>query len=403
MTYSTENNNLNIPKGFLFSAVKSGLKNNDYDMALIVSNPYSKVAGMYTNNKFSAPPVVHSKENDKNEIKALLINSQIANSGTGKEGMKDVSTYTKMLAKKLNCKNKNILTASTGRMGIPLKMDNILKGIDLATESLSENTENLARAICTNDKIEKSLSVSVSIEGVDVNFFIIAKGNSSVHPNMATVLLFIFTDANVEQDTLKMAFNQAINKTINRISIDNDTSTNDSAIIMANGKANNKLITVDTPKNYKLFVSILEDICYRISMMILQDGEGVKKIAKIHVKNAKTESQALEIAKSIATSTIIKISLDINKIDPIKLLSIASQVSSDFDPNISKIKINGYSVYEKSKMLDLNESHEFLNSMKTKNEYLIEIDCGFKTKIEDYYIFTDLNNDYISFNKAYNI
>ncbi len=396
------NESENFPKGFEVSSVKSGLKNNDYDIALIVSNPYAQAVGMYTKHKFAAAPVLFSRKNDKNKIKALFINSKIANSGTGREGYKNVVNYVESLSKKLECESTNILVASTGIIGVQLEMDKISNSIDHLVKDLEAHPNNAPRAICTSDKHEKCFSLQVEVDGKVGSFFAMAKGNSSIHPNMATVLLFIFTDINIDRKTLKQSFNSAINKTLNRISIDNDTSTNDSAIIMANAAIQNKVITVKTKKNYTIFTNALETICENLAKMIVKDGEGSIKIAAIYVKSAKTSKMALDIAKSIAISTIVKISLSVSKIDPIKLISIASETSSQFDPDIAKIKINGFLAYDKRKIIDNSQNEEFLNSMKL-DEYKIEINCGFKTKFDDYYIFSDLTHEYIAFNNAYNI
>lgn len=396
------NESENFPQGFEVSSVKSGLKNNDYDIALIVSNPYAQAVGMYTKHKFAAAPVLFSKKNDKNKIKALFINSKIANSGTGQEGYKNVINYVESLSKKLECESKNILVASTGIIGIQLDMDKITNSIDELVKDLKVHPNNAPRAICTSDKYEKCFSLKVEIDGKVGSFFAMAKGNSSIHPNMATVLLFIFTDINIDRNTLKQSFNSVINKTLNRISIDNDTSTNDSAIIMANGAIENKIITVKTKKNYTTFTNALETICENIAKMIVKDGEGTIKIAAVYVKSAKTPKMAFDIAKSIAISTMVKISLNINKIDTIKLIAIASETSSQFDPDIVRVKINDFLACDKAKIIDNSENKEFLKSMKL-NEYKIEINCGFKTKFDDYYIFSDLTHEYISFNNAYNI
>ena len=386
------------PSGFTFSSVKSGLKNNDYDLALIVSEPPAQVSALYTKHKFAAAPVIFSKKNSKNKINALIVNSQIANSATGSKGYKDVVTTANTLAKNIKCLADNILVASTGIIGIPLEMDKIILGVNECVETLLPHANNTPRAICMKDKCEKKISMTVKVDDKEIIFFAMAKGTSSVHPNMGTLLCFIFTDANIEKKYLNTAFKQAMENSFNRISIDNHTSTNDTAIIMANGQALNKT----TKKNYDIFSDTLNTICQTLAKMIVLDGEGTTKIATINIENAKTKKMAYEIAHRVAISNIIKISLHSNKIDPIKLIMIASECSSDFDYEKATIKFNNILVYKNSNKVN-NENNDAFNESLLEKEQTITIDCGFKSSFNDHYVFSDLTNEYIEIASSYNL
>lgn len=391
----------NIPIGFYSAALKSGLKNNDYDLAIIKSEPSSVVSALYTQNKFQAAPVLFSKKNDKNKIDLLIVNSKIANSLTGKKGYDNVLNITDFASKFFKCKRDNILIASTGIIGVHLDTEKIKNAIKKS--SLNEGFENIARAIRMRDKFDKVYTAKLNIENKTAHFYAIAKGTSIVHPNMATILLFIFTDLNVDKEALNKAFRESIDKTLNRISIDGETSTNDTAIIMANGAINNKMITIKNKKSFKLLKDKLDDICANLSKMIVLDGEGMTKAIIVSVERAKTQKDAFDIAKSIATSNLIKILFISLNPNYEKILSAIGNTNINIK-NIS-LSINGINIYKNG---ELNKNKSDINKLKDgfnreRKEHFIVLDCGYNTKYEDYYYFTDMTQEYISIHCSYNI
>lgn len=391
----------NIPIGFYSAALKSGLKNNDYDLAIIKSEPSSVVSALYTQNKFQAAPVLFSKKNDKNKIDLLIVNSKIANSLTGKKGYDNVLNITDFASKFFKCKRDNILIASTGIIGVHLDTEKIKNAIKKS--SLNEGFENIARAIRMRDKFDKVYTAKLNIENKTAHFYAIAKGTSIVHPNMATILLFIFTDLNVDREALNKAFRESIDKTLNRISIDGETSTNDTAIIMANGAINNKMITIKNKKSFKLLKDKLDDICANLSKMIVLDGEGMTKAIIVSVERAKTQKDAFDIAKSIATSNLIKILFISLNPNYEKILSAIGNTNINIK-NLS-LSINGINIYKNG---ELNKNKSDINKLKDgfnreRKEHFIVLDCGYNTKYEDYYYFTDMTQEYISIHCSYNI
>lgn len=391
----------NIPIGFYSAALKSGLKNNDYDLAIIKSEPSSVVSALYTQNKFQAAPVLFSKKNDKNKIDLLIVNSKIANSLTGKKGYDNVLNITDFASKFFKCKRDNILIASTGIIGVHLDTEKIKNAIKKS--SLNEGFENIARAIRMRDKFDKVYTAKLNIENKTAHFYAIAKGTSIVHPNMATILLFIFTDLNVDKEALNKAFRESIDKTLNRISIDGETSTNDTAIIMANGAINNKIITIKNKKSFKLLKDKLDDICANLSKMIVLDGEGMTKAIIVSVERAKTQKDAFDIAKSIATSNLIKILFISLNPSYEKILSAIGNTNINIK-NLS-LSINGINIYKNG---ELNKNKSDINKLKDgfnreRKEHFIVLDCGYNTKYEDYYYFTDMTQEYISIHCSYNI
>lgn len=391
----------NIPIGFYSAALKSGLKNNDYDLAIIKSEPSSVVSALYTQNKFQAAPVLFSKKNDKNKIDLLIVNSKIANSLTGKKGYDNVLNITDFASKFFKCKRDNILIASTGIIGVHLDTEKIKNAIKKS--SLNEGFENIARAIRMRDKFDKVYTAKLNIENKTAHFYAIAKGTSIVHPNMATILLFIFTDLNVDKEALNKAFRESIDKTLNRISIDGETSTNDTAIIMANGAINNKMITIKNKKSFKLLKDKLDDICANLSKMIVLDGEGMTKAIIVSVERAKTQKDAFDIAKSIATSNLIKILFISLNPNYEKILSAIGNTNINIK-NLS-LSINGINIYKNG---ELNKNKSDIKKLKDgfnreRKEHFIVLDCGYNTKYEDYYYFTDMTQEYISIHCSYNI
>lgn len=391
----------NIPKGFFSAALKSGLKNNDYDIAIIKSEPSSIASALYTQNKFQAAPILFSKKNDKNKIDLLLVNSGVANALTGEKGYKNVSNIADFLSKFYKCKKENILMASTGIVGVHLDIEKIKNVIKKS--SLNNGFDNIVKAIQTRDKFDKVYLTKLNIGDKTANFYAIAKGTSIVHPNMATVLLFIFTDLNVEKDALDKAFTESINKTLNRISIDGETSTNDTAIIMANGLANNKTITLKDKKSFKLLKNKLDEICSYLAKMIVLDGEGATKAIIVSVKGTKTQEDAFNIAKLIATSNLIKILFISSNPNYQKILSTIGNTNINVK-NIS-LFINDINIYKNGELnhnkSDINRLKESFNTDKI--EHSIVLDCGYNTKYEDYYYFTDITQEYISVHSSYDL
>lgn len=384
-----------IPLGFSSVAIKSGLKNNDYDLAIIKSDPPSIVSALYTKNNFKAAPIIFSKKNDKNKISLLIVNSKIANSLTGENGYDDVIDIVKYASSTFNVKKENILMASTGIVGVRLDTQKIKNGIDEAIKSINNNFDNIHKAIQTRDKFDKIYSTELQLSDKKAKFYAIAKGSSIVHPNMATVLLFIFTDLNIEKESLNKAFKEAIDKTLNRISIDGETSTNDMALIMSSGALNNKVITEKNKKLFNEVKSKLDEICAYLAKMIILDGEGITKTIIVSVKRAKTKKDAFNIAQKIATSNLVKILFISNNICFEKILSVLGNMNINIK-NMS-LYVNDMLIYKNGK---INKDELGMNILK---ENYITIDLGYNTKYEDYYYFTDITQEYISIHSSYNI
>lgn len=299
--------NVTSPKGFRASGLHTGLKRNKKDMALIVSDVLARGAGVFTTNKACAAPVTLCKEYIKDgKVQAFIINSGNANACTGKKGYEDAVTIAKATAQQLNIAQENVLVASTGVIGLPLPMETVVDGIKKVAKDLSyEGGKAAAEAILTTDTCVKNIAVSLNIDGKEVTIGGIAKGSGMIEPNMATMLAFITTDANVEGEFLQGLLKDVVDKTYNMITVDGDTSTNDMVGVMANGLAENHIIDEKHPEVIK-FIEAFYYVNEYLAKSIVRDGEGATKFIEVGVINAETAADARKVAKSILNSNLVK-------------------------------------------------------------------------------------------------
>lgn len=307
MKRTSTNESIIIP-GFQFSGISAGIKSGgEKDLALIFSEDISTTAGVFTTNKIKAAPVRLDIERIVSKKgQAIIINSGNANACTGKRGLKDAQEMAWEVAKRLNIEPEHVYISSTGIIGKPLPVDKIKKAVPYAVKKLSPySIKDTACAIMTTDTFPKISFKKVKLQGKTATIAGIAKGAGMICPHMATMLCFILTDIAVRQDALDIALREAVEKSFNRLIIDNDMSTNDTVLIMANGRLNNRPITRNSP-TYQRFKDTLCDVTYELARMIALDGEGATKLIEIIVKGAKTESDAESIAKSIAGSMLVR-------------------------------------------------------------------------------------------------
>lgn len=295
-------------KGFRFSAVEAAIKKpGRLDLALIFSDYPAQVAAVYTTNKVQAAPVLISRERSKNgSCRALLVNSGNANACTGEQGMADALECGRRTAEALGLSDEELLIASTGVIGQPLPMERFRKGIQPLVDGLDHGTlDDVARAIMTTDTFEKIERRSGEAGGKPYSIWGIAKGAGMIHPNMATMLSFLVTDAEVDGAFLTSAFTAAVDGSFNAITVDNDTSTNDTAVIFANGAAQNPAIKEGTPEG-TAFAALLHDVLLSLAKLIVKDGEGATKFVEIRVKGAANQADAKKAALAVANSMLVK-------------------------------------------------------------------------------------------------
>jgi glutamate N-acetyltransferase/amino-acid N-acetyltransferase len=299
------------PKGFYATGLASAIKSSgEKDVGLIYSPQACKAAAVFTRNKVFAAPVKVSRERIENKIHGIIVNSGNANACTGDKGVEDAIRMTQIVEDHFGLPNGSFLVCSTGIIGHRLPMHNVEYGINKICKNLfspHQSSDSLfTEAIMTTDKRKKEIALRVKLSNNQViKIGASAKGAGMIAPNMATMLCFITTDANIDRDALQSALTEVSEETFNCITIDGDMSTNDTVLLLANATAENDEIKSGTPE-YDTFKDALLHICGHLSRLIVKDGEGSSKIIHINVKNAKTKSDAKKIGDKIANSLLFK-------------------------------------------------------------------------------------------------
>jgi glutamate N-acetyltransferase / amino-acid N-acetyltransferase len=306
---------LNAVQGYKTAGIHAGIKKAKKDLALIVSDIPAAAAGVFTINKVQAAPVTYDKAviTAGKPVRAIVVNSGNANACTGKPGLADAELMAESAAAALGLEfgaenGSEVLVCSTGVIGVPLPMEKVENGIKKAAEELSStrvSAVNAAEAILTTDTFIKEIAVEIIIDGKPVVLAGIAKGSGMIHPNMATLLSFIITDANIEAETLQGLLGTSISSTYNMISVDGDTSTNDTVLTLANGASNTPLIKRGTEVAAK-FAEAFDYVHAYLAKQIVRDGEGASKFIEVHIAGAVQEADAKLLAKSIITSNLVK-------------------------------------------------------------------------------------------------
>jgi len=334
---------LSIP-GVKLATLSAGLKDKDRkDLMIMVFADESIASGTFTQNKFCAAPVVVSKNHLKSTstIKALIVNTGSANAGTGDRGMEDAESICETLALALEVMPNQVLPFSTGVIMTPLPASKIKKAIPYLIKGLEKNNWlAAAEAIMTTDTIPKALSKSIFIQDQKVSITGISKGSGMIHPNMATMLAFISTDANISLEMLQKLNKEITDKTFNCISVDGDTSTNDSFMIVAtNQSKHSKIIKEDN--DYKVLKLAIFDIALELSQAIIRDGEGATKFITIEVIGGNNIGQCREVGMSIAKSPLVKTAFFASDPNLGRILAaIGNSNSKDLDISIINLYIN---------------------------------------------------------------
>ena len=301
---------IKIP-GFLGSGVHSGVKKKGVkDLALIFSEVPAKAAGVFTTNIVKAPPLLVGMDRIKSGYcQAVLINSGIANAVTGKQGLKNSILTSKYAANELGISESLVIPSSTGVIGTQLPTDKIKKALPkLVKELRDEGFLDVADGIMTTDAFPKYAVNHISVGREIGTIAVIGKGAGMIAPNMATMLAYILTDINLGKRALSKALKNTVNNSFNKVIVDGDTSTNDTVLMLANGKLGNSAVR-ETAAEYKKFEDAVTETATEVAEMIVRDGEGATKVAKITVKGAKTEKDAEKIARVLGTSPLVKTSL----------------------------------------------------------------------------------------------
>lgn len=334
-----------VVPGFDAAGVAAGIKKNGApDLALIASRVPCRAAATFTKNAFPAAPVVYDRNLlslNAEAIHGVVINSGCANACTGTPGDANARRMAEMVEKALGANDNSVFVMSTGVIGVQLPMDKLDSGIPQVVGQLRPNGwPDAARAIMTTDTRPKFVTRTVEIDGQTVSFAGIAKGAGMIHPNMATMLSTIATDAAISQSMLQQALSAAVDRSFNRISIDGDTSTNDTVILLANGLAGNPEIT-GPGAAYDTFLAALIDISTALAQAIVRDGEGVTKFVTVHVQGAISDAEAHAAANTVATSPLVKTAFFGSDANWGRILAAIGRSGSTIDPTRCALYVTG--------------------------------------------------------------
>jgi len=332
-----DNGSITSPIGISASGIHCGLKRKRKDLALVVSKDHAEVAGTFTSNKAKAAPlIINKKILDGNEkVKAIIINSAYANACTGEEGHHDALEIQEKAAKSLDILSSELLISSTGVIGERIPVPKITNSLNKLVYNLSDTGGiDAAQAIMTTDLVSKHFAVTVKLSVGEVTIGSMAKGSGMIHPNMATMLGFITTDAKISKSLLQKTLLNTVNNSFNKISVDGETSTNDMVLLLANGMS--EIEVIEESDDYKIFSEALQDVTQKMAKSIVADGEGATKFITINIKNAASEKDANIIAEAIATSPLVKTAMNGNDPNWGRIISAASSSGAEITPeNIS--------------------------------------------------------------------
>lgn len=394
-------------KGFQAAGIYAGIKkNNKSDMAMVYSEVPCIAAGTFTTNLVKAAPVKWDQKvvKESDSVQAIVVNSGVANACTGEEGYQACMNMAKRAGEVLSIPQDSVLVASTGVIGKQLPMDIILNGIEKLKgalgDSLSDGTA-AAEAIMTTDTISKQTAFEFEIGGKKVVLGGMCKGSGMIHPNMATMLCFITTDIAIEKSLLQEALSEVVKDTFNMISVDGDTSTNDSVLLLANGKAENELIR-EKGKEYETFKEVLNKVMTSLSKKIAGDGEGATALLEVKVVNAKTKEQAVTLSKSVITSNLTKAAIFGHDANWGRILCAMGYSGAEFQPDKTDIYFESAAgclqVVKNGMATDYSE--EYATRILSEAEVFVIVDIKEGEEIATAWG-CDLTYDYVKINADY--
>ncbi|MFN8770563.1 MAG: bifunctional glutamate N-acetyltransferase/amino-acid acetyltransferase ArgJ [Neisseriaceae bacterium] len=389
------------PIGFTSSAVAANIrKSGKLDLGLICSQVPAVAAGVFTKNKVKAAPLVLTKKNIKDGLlQAIIINSGNANACTGKVGDLHAKQMIAKVAEGLNIDANLVGVASTGVIGVTMPIDKITNKIPSLVDSLSADANNkTAHAIMTTDTFVKEAAVEIQLNNSSIRIGGIAKGSGMIHPNMATMLAFVTTDADIEHKVLKDALRNATNQSFNMISVDGDSSTNDMVLVMANKMAKNTPIKSLNSEDGKIFYAGLVELMILLAKKIAQDGEGATKLIEVTVIGAKSPKQAKNVAKSVVSSTLVKAAIFGNDANWGRIACAVGYADNQINPNKMQISLGNLKLFANGLPLAFSEE-DALNLLQQKTVNInIDLCLGNSHSMA---WGCDLSYDYVKINAAY--
>ena len=394
----------NVP-GFRAAAVHAGLKKKGgLDFTLIVSDQPCVAAGTFTKNLVKAAPVLYDKATlakNPTGIRAVAINSKNANAVTGEQGMRDAAEMARLVEEANGLAANSTLVMSTGVIGVIMPMEKIARGVRLASAALGSTSEHAIRAseaIMTTDTRPKRAARQVELSGVTVTLAGMAKGAGMIHPNMATMLGTICTDVTINQAALQAALSYAVDRSYNCMTVDGDTSTNDTQVVLANGMAQNSLIDSEDHPDFEAFRDALCDVCIDLAKQIAFDGEGATKYVTIQVNGLPTFEEARQIGRTIATSPLVKTALFGRDANWGRVLCAAGYSGVQFDPSQASLWFGDLQLLKDGTPMGVDEER----ALEILSEQEILITFTLQHGSANATIWTcDFSFDYVSINAEY--
>ena len=389
-------------KGFRYAGVHGGIKSSgELDMGLIAASQPVTAAGVFTKNRVRAAPVVISERRLLGgSCQAIFVNSGNANACTGRQGRQAALALTRIAAAAIGAPHALVLPASTGVIGKQLPQASMMAAIPALVDDLSPGgATRFARAIMTTDRGPKVARAEVKVGWTTCRILGIAKGAGMIHPDMATTLAFVMTDVSIDRKTLKRMLVRATEVTFNRATVDGDTSTNDSIYALASGGATERTVADKSPAGQR-FSKALEEVLEALAKKIVADGEGAKHLVRIDVRGARSDADAVQIARTIASSQLFKTAL--HGCDPNwgRILAAAGRAGPSFNPDHVSVKIGAVRIFaDGTPMMTLKTEAKAASVMK-RGEYTITVTVGGGRGVGHYWT-CDLGHEYVRINADY--
>lgn len=399
--------NLATPRGFRAAAVRAGIKKAaakgepPLDLALIASDAAeTTAAGVFTTNAVAAAPVILSRQHlaqSRGRVRAIVVNSGNANACTGRQGLRTARETTRAASKLLGVAPSQVLVASTGVIGVPLPSGLIVDQLPVLAQNLSAaNADDVSRAIMTTDTFPKCSILATRLAGKPVHLAGVAKGAGMIHPRMATMLAFITTDVAIPAPLLRRMLCTAVNASFNCLTVDGDTSTNDTVIVLASGLSGVQ-VRAGTPAAAR-FLAGLTEVSETLAKMIARDGEGAKKLVTIEVRGARTPADANRIARAIANSPLSKTAIAGSDPNWGRFICAAGYSGARFDPSQVDIHVNGFALCRRG--VDAGFDEACAKRALDQKEVTLRLDLHQGKAMARIWT-CDLTHDYISINASY--
>jgi glutamate N-acetyltransferase/amino-acid N-acetyltransferase len=390
-------------KGFAFAGVHAGIKKNGRrDLGLILCEKPATAAAVFTKNKVKAAPVILGQQQiEKGICQAVLVNSGNANCFTGKQGIEDARRCIRMVADTFGIQKELVMVSSTGVIGAPLPMDRFETGIPRLKAQIPTGTlEDFAAAILTTDLSIKTVEMTADLEtpGGRKTFTMtgVAKGSGMIRPDMATMLAYVITDAHISAVDLKQALAGACDKSFNRITVDGDTSTNDTLLCLAGGTGE---AHIDDEASLTLFRGLLEKVCRDLAKQIVRDGEGATKLVQITVKGAATETDAFKAAEAIAHSNLVKTAIYGEDPNWGRITAAAGRSGAQINPDLMDLYFDTVALVVQGKWQGMEAEKKAAEVMKASDiPIILDLNLGDHT---DAFLFCDFSENYVKINADY--